>query len=77
MPYFGKLHVGQDLGYVIFHHRPLTDYRKSMEEALNLSRKINEALTVHDKKLRPNAGGKTISPTVLAQLKLSGIAVKW
>lgn len=30
-----------------------------MEEALNLSRKINEALTTHDKKLRPNAGGKT------------------
>jgi len=42
-----------------FFHRPITDYKKSMEEALNLSRKINEALTAHDKKLRPNAGGKT------------------
>lgn len=30
-----------------------------MEEALNLSLKINEALTTHDKKVRPNAGGET------------------
>lgn len=30
-----------------------------MEEALNLSRKINEALAEHDKKVRPNAGGES------------------
>ncbi len=30
-----------------------------MEEALNLARKINEALDKHDKKVRPNAGGET------------------
>ena len=31
-----------------------------MEEALKLSQKINEALRIHDKKVRPNAGGKSI-----------------
>lgn len=29
-----------------------------MEEAFKLSQKINEALAKHDKKVRPNAGGK-------------------
>ena len=33
-----------------------------MEEALKLAKKINEALTAHDKKVRPNAGGETRNP---------------
>lgn len=41
-----------------FIHRPKIDYTKSVEEALKLSQKINEALAKHDKKVRPNAGGK-------------------
>ena len=42
----------------MFYHRARIDYTKSMEEALKLSQKINEALSKHDKKVRPNAGGK-------------------
>ena len=36
-----------------------------MEEALKLSQKINEALSKHDKKVRPNAGGKNTHALIL------------
>lgn len=45
----------------VFHARSLKYYEKSMEEALQLANKINAALAVHDKKVRPNAGGEKIN----------------
>ena len=39
-----------------------------MERALKLSQKINEALAVHDKKVRPNAGGKNSLQLVKSSL---------
>lgn len=45
----------------VFHDRSLKYYEKSMEEALQLANKINAALAVHDKKVRPNAGGEKIN----------------
>ena len=38
--------------------RSKIDYTKSMEEAHKLSLAINAALATHDKKVRPNAGGR-------------------
>lgn len=42
----------------LFYLRTKIDYTKSMEDAMKLSQKINDALAAHDKKVRPNAGGK-------------------
>ncbi|XP_068746968.1 gamma-aminobutyric acid receptor subunit beta-2-like [Montipora capricornis] len=51
--------------------KPKVDYTKSMEEALKLSQKINEALSVHDKKVRPNAGG----PPVMVDVEFKIISI--
>ncbi|XP_078354682.1 gamma-aminobutyric acid receptor subunit beta-3-like [Oculina patagonica] len=51
--------------------KSLTDYKESMEEALNLARKINEALDKHDKKVRPNAGG----PPVMVDVEFKIISI--
>lgn len=51
--------------------KPKIDYTKSMEEALKLSQKINEALAKHDKKVRPNAGG----PPVMVDVEFKIISI--
>ncbi|XP_073239656.1 gamma-aminobutyric acid receptor subunit beta-2-like [Porites lutea] len=51
--------------------KALEDYAKSMELALKLSQKINEALAVHDKKVRPNAGG----PPVMVDVEFKIISI--
>lgn len=45
---------------MLFFHlsESLEEYAESMEEAKNLSDFINNAIKTHDKKVRPNAGGK-------------------
>ncbi|XP_015753471.1 PREDICTED: gamma-aminobutyric acid receptor subunit beta-2-like [Acropora digitifera] len=40
--------------------RTKIDYTKSMADAMKLSQKINDALAAHDKKVRPNAGGRPV-----------------
>ncbi|XP_058958901.2 gamma-aminobutyric acid receptor subunit alpha-3 [Pocillopora verrucosa] len=51
--------------------KSLKYYEKSMEEALQLANKINAALAVHDKKVRPNAGG----PPVMVDVEFKIISI--